>query len=108
MDKVKTLKRRKKFLVNMPKFRLKKRVKLSKHDPFKTLLDEELVAQAFWECSKENDPEGAMEVITAHVNALNKASLSKEAEIPRSTFYHSLRNKNPTLKTVAKLIHCCV
>jgi DNA-binding phage protein len=89
----------------MSKLRLKKGVKLSKHDPFKTLLDEKLIAQAFWDCLKENDPEGAMEVISAHLYALNKVSLAKEAEIPRSTLYHSLKSKNPTIKTVAKLIH---
>ncbi len=81
-------------------------MKLSKHDPFKVLLDEKLIAQAFWECLKENDPEGAMEVITAHLNAINKVHFAKKSEMPRSTIYHSLKSKNPTIKTVAKLIHC--
>lgn len=90
----------------MLRLRLKKGVKLSKHDPFKTLLDEKLIAQAFWECLKENDPEGAMEVINAHLNALNKMQFAKESEIARSTMYHSMKSKNPTLRTVAKLIHC--
>jgi DNA-binding phage protein len=106
MAKAKTLLRRKKSSANTPKLRLKKGVKLSKHDPFKALLDEKLIAQAFWECLKENDPEGAMEVINAHLNALNKVQFTKESEIPRSTFYHSMKSKNPTLRTVAKLIHC--
>jgi DNA-binding phage protein len=106
MGKARTLSRRKKSSENTPKLRLKKGVKLSKHDPFKALLDEKLIAQAFWECLKENDPEGAMEVISAHLNALNKVHLAKEAEMPRSTLYHSLKSKNPTIKTVAKLIHC--
>lgn len=88
--------------------RLKKGVKLTKHDPFKTLLDEKLIAQAFWDCLKENDPEGAMEIIAAHLNALNKVQFAKESEIPRSTVYHSLKSKNPTLRTVAKMIHCSV
>ena len=47
-----------------------------------------------------------MEVVAAHLNALNKVHLSKKAEMPRSTIYHSLKNKNPTLRTVAKLVHC--
>lgn len=96
----------KKSLENTRKLRLKKGVKLAKHDPFKTLLNEKVIAQAFWECLKENDPEGAMEIINAHMNALNKAVLAKKADIPRSTIYHSIKSKNPTLKTVAKLIHC--
>ena len=55
-----------------------------------------------------HDPEGAAEIIAIHLSALNKLCLSQEEGIPRSTIYHSLRNKNPTLKTVAKLIHCCL
>ena len=106
MAKAKTLIRRKKSFGNTPKLLLKKSIKLVKHDPFKTLLDEKLIAQAFWECLKENDPEGAMEVITTHLNALNKVQFAKESEVPRSTVYHSMKSKNPTLRTVAKLIHC--
>lgn len=106
MAKAKTLLRRKKSSENTPKLRLKRGAKLTKHDPFKTLLDEKLIAQAFWDCLKDNDPEGAMQVISAHLNALNKAYLAEEADMPRSTLYHSMKSKNPTLKTVAKLIHC--
>lgn len=106
MVKTKISSLRKKSSENMSNLRLKKGIKLTKHDPFKALLDEKLIAQAFWEYLKKNDPEGAMEVLSAHLNALNKVHLAKEAEIPRSTLYHSLKSKNPTLKTVAKLIHC--
>ncbi len=83
-------------------------MQLPTHDPFKTLTNEKLVAQAFWECLRNNDPEGAADIIAMHLQAMNKLKISKEEEIPRSTIYHSLRNKNPTLKTVAKLIHCCL
>lgn len=60
-----------KFSENIRKLRLKKGIKLAKHDPLKALLDEKLIAQAFWECLKNNDPEGAMEVISIHIQALN-------------------------------------
>ncbi len=106
MVKAKTLLRRKKFLENTPKLHLKKGAKVVKHHPLKTLLNEKLIAQVFWECLKENDPEGAMEVIAIHLNAVNKVHLAEEADLPRLTIYHSLKSKNPTLKTVAKLIHC--
>jgi DNA-binding phage protein len=105
MVKAKTLIRRKKSLADMPPLRLKKGATTTRHDPFKTLLNEKLIAQAFWECLKENDPEGAMEIISAHLNAINKAQFAKESDISRSTVYHSMKCKNPTLKTVAKLIH---
>lgn len=110
MGKTKTSKKRRKSSENTPKkiYRLKKGMHLSTHDPLKTITNEKLVAQAFWECLRNNDPEGAAEIIAIHLSSLNKIRLSKEAEIPRSTIYHSLRNKNPTLKTIAKLIHCCL
>lgn len=108
MGKAKTLLRQKKFSQNTQKLRLKKGVRAIKHNPFKTLLNEKMIAQAFWDCLKENDPEGAMEILAAHINALNKAHLAEEADLPRSTIYHSLKSKNPTLKTVAKLVHCAL
>jgi len=59
---------------------------------------------AILECLRNNDPEGVMEVIGIYLNALNKAKLIEEGEIAKSTFYHSLRSKNPTLKTLAKMV----
>lgn len=56
MAKAKTLLRRKKSSTDTPTLKLKKGVKLTKHNLFKALLDEKLIAQAFWECLKENDP----------------------------------------------------
>lgn len=108
MAKAKTSVKQKKFSANIPNLRLKKGVKLTKHDPFKTLMNEKLIAQAFWECLKDNDPEGAMEIISAHLQAVNKVNFAKEAEMPRSTLYHSIKSKNPTIKTVAKLVHCSI
>ncbi len=89
-------------------YRLKKGIHLSTHDPLKTLTNQKFVAQAFWECLRDNDPEGAAEIIAIHVTALNKSQLAEEEGIPRSTIYHYLRNKNPTLKTIAKLVHFCL
>jgi DNA-binding phage protein len=108
MGKTKTLRRRKKSSKHTSKktHRLKKGVRLAVHDPLKTLTNQKFVAQAFWECLRDNDPEGAAEIIAMHVSALNKSHLAEDEGIPRSTIYHSLRNKNPTLKTIAKLIHC--
>jgi hypothetical protein len=52
------------------KLRFKKGTKIMNHDPFKTLLNEKLIAQAFWECLKENDPESAIEILAAHFKLL--------------------------------------
>lgn len=52
-----------------------------------------------------NDPEGVMEIIEAHLYALNKSKFLKEANVPRSTMYQLLQRKNPTIKTLAKIMH---
>lgn len=52
-----------------------------------------------------NDPEGVIEVVKIHLNAVNKVKSAKKADLSRSTLYHSLRTKNPTLRTLAKIMH---
>lgn len=54
---------------------------------------------------KNNDPEGVIEVISTYLNAIEKTHFAKKANIPKSTLYHSLKSKNPTIKTLAKIIH---
>ncbi len=68
-------------MVKTNKLRLKKGIKLTKHNPFKTLLDKKFIAQTFWECLNNNDPDGAMEVISAHLYALNQVHFTQESEI---------------------------
>ena len=75
------------------------------YNPTKDLLDEELISRAVWECLKENDPEGVIEILEAHFSAKNKSQLAKESDLPRTTMYHAFKSKNPTLHTLAKLIH---
>jgi hypothetical protein len=64
-------------------YRLKKGITLPKHDPWKTLSDKKLVAQAFWECLRDNDPKSAAEILAIHICALNKSRLAKQDHIPR-------------------------
>lgn len=83
--------------------KLKKKAR--EYDPTKDLLNEQLIAKAIWECLKDNDPNGVIEVLEAHLSAKNKTKLSKEHDLPRTTIYHAFKSKNPTLHTLAKLIH---
>lgn len=83
--------------------KLKKKAR--EYDPTKDLLDEQLIAKAIWECLKDNDPNGVIEVLEAHLSAKNKTKLSKEHDLPRTTIYHAFKSKNPTLHTLAKLVH---
>lgn len=73
--------------------------------PTEEILNEKNLGQAIIYCLKTNDPEGVMEVISTYLRVLNKVQMSQNADIPRSTIYHSLKAKNPTIRTLAKLVH---
>ena len=124
MVKTKTSKKLKSYSINTPSksknkktkvmkksarkpLKLKKDASLIEYSPTKELLDEEFIALAIWECLKNNDPEGVVEVIQAHLSAVNKARAAKEVLLPRSSMYNALKGKNPTVKTLAKLVNCC-
>jgi DNA-binding phage protein len=77
------------------------------YSPRKELLDERFIAQAVWECLKNNDPEGVLEVIQIHLRAVNKSKAAEQTDLPRSSMYNALKGKNPTVKTLAKLVNCC-
>lgn len=87
--------------------KLKKDAQLIDYSPTKELLDESFIAKAIWECLKNNDPEGVMEVIQAHLEIVNKVRVAENIELPRSTMYNAFKGKNPTVKTLAKLVNCC-
>jgi len=74
-------------------------------DPIANLLDPALIGSAIMQCLIENDPEGVMEIIKDHLYALNKSKFLREADVPRSTMYQLLKRKNPTIKTLAKIMH---
>lgn len=87
---------------------LKKNTGIRESNPREDLLDEGLISRAIWECLKEGDSEGVIEVIRIYLDAVNKTELAKQSSLARSTMYHSLKSKNPTIKTLAKLIHGCL
>lgn len=106
--------RRKKFSTSMPRSKNKPILKLRKNtsvresNPREELLDEELIGRAVWECLKEGDSEGVIEVIRTYLEAVNKTAMARESAMARSTMYHTLKSKNPTIKTLAKLVHACL
>ena len=101
MVRTKTSTKLKKFTGNGSVINWKKQPKV--YNPKKNLLDDQLIAEAIWECLKDNDPDGVIEVLEAHFRAKNK--LADDSELPRTTIHHSFRTKNPTLHTLAKLVH---
>lgn len=94
-------------LSKTPLKRIKPNMGVTAYNPTKALLDEARIGRAIWECLKNGDPEGVMEVLQIHLEACNKTQIAKEAQLSKTTMYHSLRSKNPTVRTLAKLVHAC-
>jgi DNA-binding phage protein len=107
MVKATILHKRKKSYGSTQKMKLKKNTRVIEYSPTQELLDEDFIAKAIWECLKNNDPDGVIEIIETHLEMVNKVKASKEKELSRSTLYHALKRKNPTVKTLAKLVNCC-
>ena len=84
---------------------MKNKDKLIPYSPTEELLDENFIGKAIVECLKNNDPEGVMDIITLYLNTINKVKSSHAASLARSTLYSSLKTKNPTIKTLAKLVY---
>ncbi len=87
------------------KVTLREDVNITEVDPIASLLDPDLIGSAIMQCLIENDPEGVMEIIEDHLYALNKSKFLREADVPRSTMYQLLKRKNPTIKTLAKIMY---
>ncbi len=106
MDKVKISHSRKRSLKSTPKLKLRTDTGLTEYSPTDELLDENFIALAIWDCLKNNDAEGVVEIIQSHLAVVNKQKKAKEAHLPRSTLYNSFKSKNPTIRTLAKMVHC--
>ncbi len=72
--------------------------------PLKELADPDQTAKAVFECLMDNDPQGAMEMIEIYLNAVNKAKMMKKARLPKSTIYSAFKHRNPTIRTLAKIM----
>ena len=107
MAKTKTLGKRKTFSKNTLYKKIKPGMGVDTYNPTLRLLDKDRIGKAIWECLKDGDWEGVIEILEIHLGAVNKTQLAKEAHIPKTTLYHSFKSKNPTIKTLAKMIHAC-
>lgn len=106
MDKTKTSKKQEPL---SPKQKIELKLEdfkdLKKSDPLKELLDPNQTSMAVFECLLNNDPEGAMEMIEIYLEALNKAKLRRQTKLPKSTLYSALKHRNPTIRTLAKIMY---
>jgi DNA-binding phage protein len=88
--------------------KLKKGTGLRQSNPREELLNEELIGRAIWECLKNGDSEGVIEVVRIYLEAVKKTQTLKENDIAGLTVSHTLKSKNPTVKTLAKLVHASI
>jgi DNA-binding phage protein len=84
---------------------LKENTGLKEYDPIKELLDHQTLGAAIMECLMDNDTEGVLEIIEGYIYAVNRTQFLKHANVPRSTAYNMLKGRNPTLRTLAKIMH---
>ena len=87
--------------------KLRKGVKVRKHDPKKNLMDKSFILKVVVECLLNNDSEGAMDAVETHLKLLNKFKAVENMELSRATMNSAFKSKNPTIKTFAKLL-CCL
>lgn len=105
MDKTKTSKKHQRYLEKLAKVDLDKVKGIKRSNPLKELSDSNQTAMAVFECLLNNDPEGAMEMIEIYLEALNKSNLRKKVNLHKSTMYSALKHRNPTMKTLAKIMY---
>lgn len=105
MDKAKTLKKHQTYLEKLSKADLNKVKGLKRAHPLKELADPNQTAKAVFECLLNNDPDGAMEMLGLYLSARNKSKLRRDADLHKSTLYSALKHRNPTIKTLAKIMH---
>ncbi len=74
------------------------------HNPSEYLTNTDNIGKAIVECLENNDPEGVMEIISIYLEALNKSKISQVNALHRQTMYSALKHRNPTVKTLAKLM----
>lgn len=92
-------------LDDMPTLKVNKKAKLEKHDSGEFFKDFDKVGTALLESLVENDTEAFIEILDAYLK-VNRAKVAKKARMSRSTVQHALSKKgNPTLKTIARIVH---
>lgn len=105
MLKRKTSKKQGFSLDDMPALTVNKKAKLYKHEPKKFFKNFDKVGTALLESLIENDTGAFIEVLNAYLK-INRTQVAKKAKISRSTVQYALSKKgNPTLKTIAKIVH---
>lgn len=105
MVKTKISKKRQTSSERLARLNLDRVEGLHRANPLKALINPQQTALAILECLQNNDPEGVMEIIAIYLDALNKSRLRYATDLPKSTMYSALKHRNPTIKTLAKIMY---
>ena len=105
MLKRKKSKKRGFSLDDMPTLKVNKKAKLEKHDSEGFFKDFDKVGTALLESLVQNDTEAFIEILDAYLK-VNRARVARRSKMSRSAVQHALSRKgNPTLKTIARIVH---
>ena len=105
MNKKKTLKKREFSLDDLQAIKILDESKLHKSNTKEFFKDHQVIAEALLQCLIENDTEAFMEILDSYLR-VNRTQVAENANLPRSTVSLAFSKRgNPTLKTIAKIVH---
>ena len=108
MTKKKTLKKQKFCFEDTPIIKSKKGAPAARHKPSEFFQSHEKVAEALLQSLEENDAGAFLEILDAYLR-VNRTKVAKAAKMSRTTVQNDLsRNGNPTIRTIAKIVHRAV
>ena len=107
MGKKKTSKKqRPSSMTEAPIVRVKDTRDLERNNASGTLRNKDFIAKALFQSLLEGDVKSYIEILAAHIRSWNLSHLSKKSKVPLRTIHSALaKNANPSLKTLAKIIH---
>ncbi len=95
-------------LEDIPIVKSKKDSALLKHNPRDFFKSHEKVGEALLQCLEENDAGAFLEILDSYLR-VNRTKIAKETELSRTTVQNALSRKgNPTIRTIAKIVHQAV
>ncbi len=105
MNKKKTLKKRTFTLDDLQPIKILDESKLHDSKASEFFKNKNEVAKALLECLIENDTETFMEILDAYL-CVNRTQVAQKTNLTRATVTQAFSKKgNPTLKTIAKIVH---
>lgn len=106
MPKKKISKKQESSFKDIKELKYKNKEGITSFSPKDYLRDKEYIKKALFECIVENDMDSFKEILSAHLDVVNKEELAKKAGISKRTLFRMLSPEgNPTLENVSKLIH---